>query len=62
MSDAKNYQGLETPGNLEGPVKDLDPLRLNQHPAYNKLIHVETAFQIEENNVAGKVKGGGVGP
>ena len=35
---------------------------LNQHPAYDKLIHVETAFQIEENNVAGKVKERTLGP
>ena len=31
-------------------------IRLNQHPAYDKQIHAEIAFQIEENNVAGKVK------
>ena len=31
--------------------------RLNQQPAYDKLIHAEIAFQLEENIVAGKVKG-----
>ena len=31
--------------------------RLNQYPEYDKLIHAEIAFQLEENNVAGKVKG-----
>ena len=25
----KNYQGLKTPGNLEGPVKDLDPSQIS---------------------------------
>ena len=38
-------------------VVDNTGKRLNQQPAYNKLINTEIAFQIEENNVAGKVKG-----
>ena len=36
--------------------------RLNQQPAYDKLIHAEISFQIEEINVAGKVKGRTLGP
>ena len=38
-------------------VVDNTGKRLNQQPAYDKLIHAEIAFQLEENNVAGKVKG-----
>ena len=35
---------------------------LNQQPAYDNLIHAEIAFQLEENNVSGKVKGMKLGP
>ena len=43
-------------------VVDNTGKRLNQQPAYDKLIHVEIAFQIEYNNVAGKDKGRTLGP
>ena len=43
-------------------VVDNTGKRLNQQPAHNMLIHAEIAFHLEETNVDGKVKGGGVGP
>ena len=38
-------------------VVDNTGKRLNQQPAHDNLIHTEIAFQLEDNNVAGKVKG-----
>ena len=43
-------------------VVDNTGKRLNQQPVYDKIIHAEIAFQLEENNVAGKVKGRTLGP
>ena len=43
-------------------IVDITGKRLNQQPAYDKLIHAEISFQIEENNVAGKVNGRTLGP
>ena len=40
-------------------VVDNTGKRLKQQPAYNKLIHAEISFHLEDNNVSGKVKGGG---
>ena len=61
----EEYQDADEEARVIPDVEDVvdnTGKRLNQQPAYDKLIHAEIVFQLEENNVAGKVQGRTLGP